>query len=141
MGTPLTFGIEAVNKMVREQFPGSDNSCVELGHDFAVAGYDITPNDIRPGGFVSGPCQFALADAALWFLAFVALGRIEPMAVTSELSIRYLRPAQGEKMFCRAQLETVNRRSVVGTAHVWCDDRVDKITSAAQGTYAIPLPR
>jgi acyl-coenzyme A thioesterase PaaI-like protein len=74
-------------------------------------------------------------------LSFVALKRIEPMAMTSELSIRYLRPAQGERIICKATLEAISRRSVVGTAHVWAEGRPDKITSAAQGTYAIPLPR
>jgi uncharacterized protein (TIGR00369 family) len=133
--------IDAVNAMVRQQYPGSGNRCVELGDHYAVAAYDVVETDIRPGGFISGPCQFAIADCALWFLSFVALGRIEPMALTSELSIRFLRPAQGEQLFCRATLEAVNRRSVVGTAHVWCDDRSDKITAASQGTYAVPLPR
>jgi uncharacterized protein (TIGR00369 family) len=133
--------IDAVNAMVREQFPGSSSFCVELGDDFAVAAYDVEPRTIRPGGFVSGPTQFALVDSALWFLTFVALERIEPMAMTSELSIRFLRPAQGERLYCRAKLEAVNRRSVIGTAHVWCDDREERITATAQGTYAIPLPR
>lgn len=133
--------IDAVNAMVVDQFPGTGNRCIELGPDFAVAAYDVQPSDIRPGGFVSGPCQFAIADCALWFLSFVALERIEPMALTSELSIRFLRPAQGDRMICRATLEAANRRSVVGTAHVWCERRPDKITAVAQGTYAIPLAR
>ena len=139
----MTFQIDigAINSMVVEQFPGSGNRCVEIGPDFAVAAYDVTPSDIRPGGFVSGPCQFALADRALWFLAFVGLGRIEPMALTSELSIRFLRPAVGDRILCRAELEAVSRRSVVGTAHVWVDGMPEKITAAAQGTYAVPLPR
>ena len=131
----------AVNEMVSEQFPGSGNRCIELGSDFAVAAYEVTPSDIRPGGFVSGPCQFALADCALWFLSFVGLNRIEPMALTSELSIRFLRPAIGDRMMCKATLESVSRRSVVGTAHVWVDGAPDKVTAAAQGTYAVPLPR
>jgi acyl-coenzyme A thioesterase PaaI-like protein len=136
-----TLGIAEINAMVTEQFPGTGNRCIELGPDHAVAAYDVTPSDIRPGGFVSGPCQFAIADCALWFLAFVGLGRIEPMALTSELSIRFLRPAVGERMICRATLEAVSRRSVVGTAHVWVDGAPDRITAAAQGTYAVPLPR
>ena len=138
---PIPLDIDDINAMVTEQFPGSANRCVELGADYAIAAYDVQPADIRPGGFVSGPCQFAVADSALWFLAFVALGRIEPMALTSELSIRFLRPAQGERVLCRATLEAVSRRSVVGTAHVWCDGRPDKVTATAQGTYAIPLQR
>lgn len=133
--------IDDINAMVSEQFPGTGNRCVEIGADFAVAAYDVQPSDIRPGGFVSGPCQFAIADSALWFLTFVALGRIEPMALTSELSIRFLRPAQGERILCKATLEAASRRSVVGSAHVWCEGRAEKITAAAQGTYAIPLPQ
>lgn len=133
--------IDQINAMVAEQFPGSGNRCVEIGPDFAVAAYDVMPSDIRPGGYISGPCQFAVADSALWFLTFVALGRIEPMALTSELSIRFLRPALGERVMCKATLEAVSRRSVVGSAHVWAEGRPDKITATAQGTYAIPLPR
>jgi acyl-coenzyme A thioesterase PaaI-like protein len=138
---PGQLDIAAINDMVAEQFPGTGNRCVELGSDYAIAAYDVTPADIRPGGFVSGPCQFAIADCALWFLSFVGLGRIEPMALTSELSIRFLRPAVGERIICRASLEAVSRRSVVGTAHVWVDGSPDKVTAAAQGTYAVPLPR
>jgi len=138
---PLPFDIDAVNAMLRREFPGIGTVCTELGEGYAVAARDISAADIRPGGFISGAVQFGVIDAALWFLAFVGLRRIEPMAMTSELSIRYLRPAQGARLYCRADLESVSRRSVVGTAHVWCDDRTGKVTSTAQGTYAIPLER
>jgi uncharacterized protein (TIGR00369 family) len=138
---PALPAIDEINAMLRTDFPGSGSRCIELGADFAVAEYVVEPGDLRPGGFVSGPTQFSLVDAALWYLTFAALGRIEPMALTSELSIRFLRPAQGSVVRCRARLEAASRRSVVGTAHVWCDDRTDKITATAQGTYAIPLPR
>ena len=104
--------VDEINDMLRTQFPGTGNRCIEIGSDFAVAAYDVQPSDIRPGGFVSGPCQFAIVDCALWFLAFVALGRIEPMALTSELSIRFLRPAQGEPCsltrWCLGNLQCVN---------------------------------
>ena len=133
--------VDAINTMIREQFPGSGNYCVELGADHAIAAYDVQESNLRPGGFVSGPTQFALIDSALWFVTFLGLGRIEPMALTSELSIRFLRPAQGNRVLCRATIESVSRRSVVGTAHVWVDGRPDKITATGQGTYAVPLPR
>ena len=139
--TSAELTVAAINDMVEAQFPGSSGRCLEIGDGFAVAFVDVADTNIRPGGFVSGPTQFALADMALWFLAFVALGRIEPMALTSELSIRYLRPAQGARLVCRAELEAVNRRSVVGTCHVWVDGAPERVTAAAQGTYAVPLPR
>ncbi len=131
--------VDAVNAMVREHFPGSSNLCAELGSTVALARRPVDDSEIRPGGFVSGPAQFAVADAALWYLVFGALGRIEPMAMTSELSIRYLRPAQGAVLWARATLEVAGRRNVVGRVHVWCDDREHKPSSTGLGTYALPL--
>jgi uncharacterized protein (TIGR00369 family) len=130
----------SVNEMVRREFSGSGNDCHELGDGYAIARHVVLPSELRPGGFVSGPTQFGLADAALWYLVFAAIGRIEPMALTSELSIRYLRPAQGEVLWARATLASAGRRNVVGTVNVWVDDREHKPTATAQGTYALPLP-
>jgi uncharacterized protein (TIGR00369 family) len=127
-----------VNAMVVESFPGSRSRCVELGPAHAVATLPVSSDDIRPGGFISGPSQFAVADAALWFVTFAALGRIEPMALTSELSIRYLRPAIGDELVARAELASVSRRSVVGSVTVWTTD-ASKPTAIAQGTYSLPL--
>ncbi len=129
---------EAVNTMVAAQFPGARDRCVALGADWALARRDVTPEDIRPGAYVSGPVQFGIADAALWYLAFAVLGRIEPMAVTGELSIRYLRPAQGDVLWARARLESAGRRQLVGSARVWIGDREDRPSAVAQGTYVFP---
>jgi uncharacterized protein (TIGR00369 family) len=129
----------AVNAMLDELFPGSGNLCDEIGAGYAVASRPIDSTMLRPGGFVSGPTQFALADAALWYVVFAATGRIEPMAMTSELSMRFLRPAQGSMLWAKASVESAGRRNVVGTVHVWCDDRIDRPTSIAQGTYALPM--
>lgn len=128
-----------INEMIAELFPGTGNVCVEVGDRFAVARHDVEPHELRPGGFVSGPTQFGVADAALWYLVFSATRRIEPMALTSELSIRYLRPAQGSVVWAKATLANAGRRNVVGSVAIWCDDRHEKLTATAQGTYALPL--
>ncbi len=130
---------EAVNAMVAELFPGARDRCVELGADWALARRDVGPADIRPGNYVSGPVQFGTADAALWYLAFAVLGRIEPMAVTSELSIRYLRPAQGSVLWARARCESLGRRQLVGSARLWVGEHVDRPSAVAQGTYVFPI--
>ncbi len=138
MADETTVTPAAVNAMVTTAFPGSRATCVELDERFAVAEVRMEDNDIRPGGFIAGPTQFAVVDAALWFLVFGALGRIEPMALTSELSIRYLRPAIGPMLYARADLAAISRRSVVGTVTVWTADPA-RPTAVAQGTYALPL--
>jgi uncharacterized protein (TIGR00369 family) len=127
-----------VNDVVATAYPGSRARCVELGDRYAVAAVATDDLDIRPGGFVAGPTQFAVADAALWFLVFGALGRVEQMALTAELSIRYLRPAVGPTVHARADLAAISRRSVVGSVTVWTAD-ASKPTAVAQGTYALPL--
>ena len=107
-----------VNLMLAEHFPGAGANCAELGDTYAVASTELNELSIRPGNYVSGPTQFALADA--------------------ELSIRFLRPAQGERLWARADLATATRRSVVGSVSVWMDDNSDRPTAVAQGTYVLP---
>lgn len=130
-----------VNAMVAAEFPGTGNECVELGAGHAVARRGIEPGALRPGGYVSGPTQFALADAALWYVTFVAIGRVEPMALTSELSIRFLRPATGSVLWARASLESAGSRQIVGSVRVWTDDAHDRPSSVAQGSYVLPRER
>ena len=128
----------AINEMVTTAFPGSRARLHRGRRPPRRCPSATDADDIRPGGFIAGPTQFAIADAALWFLVFGSLGRIEPMALTSELSIRFLRPAIGPTLHARAELATISRRSVVGTVTVWTAD-ADKPTAVAQGTYALPL--
>ena len=128
-----------VNAMVKEAFPGSRVICTAIGPAFATAALVTSPDDLRPGNFIAGPTQFAIADAVLWYLVFGAIGRIEPMALTSELSIRFLRPAIGSVLHARAELASAGRRNVVGSFTVWADDNEHRPSSIGQGTYAMPL--
>ena len=138
---PVALTVDAINAVVQTSFPGSSHRCYEIGENYAITRLDVDDSHIRPGGYVSGPTQFGAADAVLWYGCFAALGRIEQMALTSELSIRFLRPAIGKVVWARADIDIVTRRSIVGTVRVWMDGDPDRITATAQGTYAIPLPK
>lgn len=126
--------------MVKEAFPGSRVVCTAIERDFATATLVTSHDDLRPGDYIAGPTQFAIADAVLWYLVFGAIGRIEPMALTSELSIRFLRPAIGSVLNARAVLAAAGRRNVVGSFTVWADDNAHRPSAIGQGTYAMPLP-
>jgi uncharacterized protein (TIGR00369 family) len=78
-----------------------------------------------------------LVDVAMYVAVFTAVG-IEPMALTSELSIRYLRPARGTSVMARCDLDHVGRRSVIGTTRVWMRDNPSVTVAVAQGTYVRP---
>ena len=134
----LSIDPESINATIAELWPGRPQELVELSATHAVGRMVIDQSALRPGGYVSGPVQFGLADAVLWYLAFGVLDRLEPMALTSELSIRFLRPAQGTTLWARADLERAGRTSMVGTVRVWMDAADDRPVSTAQGTYALP---
>ncbi|MGC6417432.1 MAG: PaaI family thioesterase [Bradymonadia bacterium] len=128
---------DAINAMIDELWPDANVECVALCSDHARVQMPVAEHHLRPGAFISGPAQFSCADAALWFLSSGALGRVEPMAVTQELSIRFLRPAVGTRLFAEAKLERQGRHSLVASVRVWTTDE-DSPTAVAQGTYQLP---
>ena len=126
-----------INTYLEEAAFGTGSRCLEVGADWAVARYDASTVNLRPGGIVSGPTLFGLCDAVLWYALFGAVG-IEPMALTSELSIRYLRPARGAAALARAELHHVGRRSVIGSIRCWMEQDPEVTVAVAQGTYVRP---
>lgn len=129
--------VEDVNAFLDEHFAGTGNRCVDIGRRHAVTRLDTTTTVLRPGGIVSGPTVFGACDAALYYALFGAVG-IEAMALTSELSIRYLRPARGQVLLARADLHHVGRRSVVGSVRAWMEPDPGTTVAVAQGTYVRP---
>ena len=115
-----------------------DISCKEVSRTHALVSYSIPHEVIRPGGFISGPAQFTLCDLAMWCSCFGVLNRVEPMALTSELSIRFVRPAIGAVLWARTDVSAVSGRSVVSTTTLWTDENSSRPCSLAQGTYVLP---
>lgn len=125
-----------INDFLGTEFQATSNRCEEVGDGWAVACLGADAMTLRPGGIISGPTVFGLCDAALFYACFTVIG-IEPMTLTSEMSIRFLRPARGSVIRARAELHDVGRRSLVGSIVAWTDD-IDKPVAVAQGTYVRP---
>ena len=115
---------------------GSGLTCTEISPHHAIMQCRVPMHDIRPGGFISGPAQFALCDVAMWAAVFGAKG-LDEMAMTSEMSIRFLRPALGDELTARVDTLSVGTRQIVMQAKVFTDN-ADKPTVLAQGTYVMP---
>lgn len=129
---------EAINTFLDRDFPGRGNRCEAVGPGWATAVLEPDESSLRPGGIISGPTVFGLCDAALYYACFTVIG-IEPMTLTSEMSIRFLRPARGDVIRARAELASVGSRSLVGNIAVWTDGP-DRPVAVAQGTYVRPRP-
>jgi uncharacterized protein (TIGR00369 family) len=113
--------------------------CVSVSGRQATIEMQVPASSLRPGRLISGPAQFGAADLVFWCACFGAIG-LEAMALTSELSIRFLRPASGSVLWAEADLLSVGSRRIAGSVTVWTDTR-DRPVSVAQGTYIIPETR
>ena len=77
-------------------------------------------DSIRPGGTISGPTMMELADFAMYVAVFSAIGP-QPLAVTINLNINFLRkPGKGD-LTADARLMKVGKRLAVGEVTI-CSD-------------------
>lgn len=95
---------------------------------------------LRPGGTVSGPSLFALADVA-FYLALLARIGPQALAVTTNCSIDFMRkPAAGRDVLCHARILKLGRVLAVGDALLYSEGQ-DAAVARAGLTYSIPPQR
>jgi uncharacterized protein (TIGR00369 family) len=91
---------------------------------------------IRPGGTISGPTMMALADFAMYVAVFSAIGP-QPLAVTTNLNINFLRkPAQSD-LIADARLIKVGKRLAVGEVTIYSAGASEPVAHVTS-TYSIP---
>jgi uncharacterized protein (TIGR00369 family) len=115
----------------------SGHGCESLGDGEATVRWRHDDGLLRPGGYISGPIQFQAADLALWYAVFTVIG-IEPMAVTTDLHLTFLRPAVGGDLLATARILRTGRTRVHGTVDLWVDGAPDRLVSHATGAYHRP---
>lgn len=92
---------------------------------------------LRPGGYISGPTMFTVADLAGWVLTFLTEG-ITPMAVTWDLHITFLRPAIGGDVIGVAKRLKRGRSLIYGEIEMYIDGAPERPVAHATITYALP---
>ena len=129
---------EKVNAFYAEQFNGrsGQDQIVEVAKDYARLRQEISDDNLRPGNYISGPTQMALADSAAYVAIFTRLG-IVPMAVTSNLNINFLRPCLGTAVIADAKMIKLGRTLAVIEVVITAEGS-DKPASHAVVTYSIP---
>lgn len=93
-------------------------------------------NQVRPGGTLSGPTMMTLADTALYAVVLSRIG-LQPLAVTSDLSFRFLRKPEQRALIADAEILRLGRKLAVGEVRIYSEGS-DKLVAHATGTYAIP---
>jgi uncharacterized protein (TIGR00369 family) len=97
----------------------------------------VAERHLRPGGTVSGPSIFALADVSV-YLGILAMIGPEGLAVTTNCSIDFMRkPAAGVDLIAECRLLKLGRVLAVGDVLIYSDGMSAPVARASL-TYSIP---
>ena len=135
----LQFSISELSSYLDEVFPQVVNRyrIVDLKQGYARVIQNITQENLRPGGTVSGPTIFSLVDIGMYILLLAHIGK-EPLAVTTNCSIDFMRkPEAGRDLYTICRIHKLGRVLVVGDAMIYSDG-VEKPVARASLTYSIP---
>jgi len=120
-------------------FPGCGLSVERVDHGDVRVRRAFHEDHLRPGGTISGPTMMELADFAMYVAVFSAIGP-QPLAVTTNLNINFLRkPAQAD-LIADARLMKVGKRLAVGEVTIYSGDSGEPVAHVT-ATYSIPQQR
>jgi len=91
---------------------------------------------IRPGGTISGPAMFALADYALYVAILATIGKV-PLAVTTNATINFLRRPAAADLMANVDLIKIGRRLIVGAVSL-ASVEAENLVAHVTATYSIP---
>ena len=97
----------------------------------------VADEHLRPGGTVSGPSMFGLADVAAYLAILSRIGPVA-LAVTTNCAIDFMRrPAASTDLLCDTRLLKLGRVLAVTDCLIRCDG-ADMPVARASLTYSIP---
>ena len=127
-----------VTEYLSEVFPQVNGKMVveTLEPMAARVRYLVTDQDLRPGGTVSGPAMFTLADCAFYVVTLAMIGR-QALTVTTNCNINFMRKPAKADMIGQARIMKLGRSLSVGEVTIFSDG-MDAPVAHATLTYAIP---
>lgn len=103
----------------------------------ALVRLKVAERHLRPGGTVSGPAMFGLADVAVYLALLAEIGP-EALAVTTTASFDFMRkPAFGADLLCDCRLLKLGRVLAVGDCLISSEGQEAPVARATL-TYSIP---
>ncbi len=138
----VVMNAEEVQAYVAEVFPQSNQYGFTVEHLAAgeiTVSMKIGDEHLRPGGTISGPTMFSLADCATYLITLAHIGKVA-LAVTTNLNISFLnKPAEGD-LIAEAKLLKLGKRLAVCDVSIM--SKLDRrLVAHATATYSIPPQR
>jgi|TARA_B100001059_G_scaffold233606_1_gene274029 uncharacterized protein (TIGR00369 family) len=130
--TTLIEYLEQVFPQIKGEF-----TILELAERHLKVKLNIQDKHLRPGGTVSGPSMFSLADVSV-YMAIMAMIGPEPLAVTTGCSLDFMRkPVGGRDIIASCTLLKLGRSLAVGDVLIHSEGMYEPVARATM-TYSIP---
>ena len=135
----LKMNAAELSAFLRLEFPqvADEFEMVELSATRLEVALRVQDKHLRPGGTISGPSMFALADVAA-YLHILALIGPKALAVTTNCGIDFMRkPSAQADLLCKNEVVKLGRSLVVCQSLIYSTDQTQPV-ARANLTYAIP---
>lgn len=132
--------VEQFNALMRAEIPLSTFlgiAALEVGAGSAVLRLPFTPAALRPGGVQSGPALMALADLAM-YAAVMGLYGNEPRALSSDLSMNFLRRAPSQTLLGRCTVLGLDAKRALAKTEIVPESGDGRMVCLVTANYALP---
>lgn len=136
---PLYFNKSNLTAFLTEVFPQvKDDFVIEAVKEMEVTvRLKVQDRHLRPGGTVSGPSMFALADCSIYMAVLAMIGP-EALAVTTNSSMDFMRKPEADKdLIAECRLLKLGRVLAVGDVLIYSEGNSKPVARASM-TYSIP---
>ena len=132
---------EGVNALLQRAFPLAEPRDLALAREVGPGRVLVVrpyagDGSLRPGGVIAGPNLMAIADTAAYALVLAHVGE-QLMAVTSSLTMNFLRGAKPGDIHAEALMLRLGRRIAVCDVRIWTEGP-ERLAAQATVTYALP---
>lgn len=130
--------IPEIHSFLNDVFPQATGrfELTELGSMTATVRMTIDESDLRPGGTISGPAMFTLADCAFYMVTLAMIGP-KALTVTTNCNINFMRKPEAKDLWARARILKLGRSLSVGDVELFSGES-EKPVAHATMTYSIP---
>ena len=135
----LKMNLEAIKALMQSAFPQAAQhiEMVDIAPMTAVLRMPVSDKHLRPGGTVSGPTMFLLADCA-YYIATLAMIGPHPLTVTTNANINFMRRPVGAALIGTARILKLGKQLSVGEVLIHTEENPDDCVAHATMTYSIP---
>ena len=131
---------DALQNFMQDAFP-------QVAQDFKINNAEdnlwiemmINSSHLRPGGTVSGPSMFCLADVTFYLAILREIGP-QALSVTTNATINFMRKPAADNLMACPRLLKIGRSLVVGDVLIYSKSDIARAKPVAQATMTYSIP-